>query len=103
MANIQDLLKRAGEIAAERAKFYGEKGHQRHGDIMAALFPDGVTLRTADDFARFLLVEMVVSKLNRYCRNYADGGHEDSALDMGNYSFMLAVEDLDRAEAKKKP
>lgn len=98
--NIQDLLKDAAAIAAERAKLYGEKGHQRHGTIMAALFPDGVTLATADDFARFLLVEMIVSKLNRYCRNYTDGGHPDSTIDLGNYAFMLAVEDADRAEKK---
>jgi len=61
---------------------------EEHGRIMVALFPDGITLSSVDDFNRFGVLNMIVSKLYRYCSNF-ELGHQDSIHDLGVYSFML--------------
>lgn len=60
-----------------------------HGDIMRELFPEGIQLRTEEDFRRFGVINGIVGKLNRYCRNFEEGGHEDSAHDLGVMGFIL--------------
>lgn len=84
---IEANLKRALKTRASRKKIY--KGtHIQHGAVMAALYPSGITLRSPEEFARFGVVNMIVSKVCRYtARGIA--GHPDSAHDLIVYGAML--------------
>ncbi len=77
----------------QRAKVYGDSC-TRHGEVMKALFPNGIKLETQDDFNRFGILNMQISKIIRYTRSWKDR-HIDSSHDLGVYSFMQ--EELDRA------
>lgn len=88
-----DCIEAALKTFKERAAVYGDS-YTRHGAVMAALFPDGLTLTTQDDYNRFGILNMQVSKLIRYTQSWEDR-HIDSSHDMGVYCFMQ--EELDRA------
>lgn len=60
---------------------------------MVALFPDGLTLKTADDWNRAHLFLLGVVKQSRYAVNFEKGGHRDSARDLTVYSAMLEAVD----------
>lgn len=85
---VPDILKSMASTFEERNKLYGA-AYKRHGDVMAGLFPEGVTLRTEEEFNRYGVLVMIVSKLNRYASNLTRGGHKDSAHDMAVYAAML--------------
>jgi len=90
--NAGHHLGAAAQLYQERNAVYGDN-YKRVGPVMANLFPDGVNLKTDDDFMRFHLLELIVVKLTRYCHNYDAGGHEDSITDLGVYAFMLKEAD----------
>lgn len=85
---VVDRMADAANLFEIRSAQYGE-AYLQHGYIMAALFPDGLELKTAEDFNRFGIMNMMVSKLNRYSNNFGNLGHQDSSRDLGVYSFML--------------
>lgn len=76
----------------EREAMYGS-GSDNVGGALASMFPGGLELRTADDFARFFDFSLTVAKLNRYAQSFPEGGHEDSIHDAGNYAKLLEVKD----------
>lgn len=84
-SNLNDAI----EMRRLKAEEYGEDTHLRGGRVLAELFPDGVTLESPSDFAMFQHVGMIVSKLNRYCANFDNNGHIDSAADITVYGAML--------------
>jgi hypothetical protein len=84
---IEDNLRRATATRAARKKVYGDT-HIRHGSVMAALYPNGITLRSSAEFARFGVVNMIVSKTCRYTAR-GNTGHADSAHDLIVYGAML--------------
>lgn len=88
-----DVLKQATETYDERHKVYGDN-YKVVGLVMAALFPDGVNLQTADDHNRFHIFFLEVVKMTRYVQNWDRGGHEDSQLDLSVYAAMLV--EIDR-------
>ena len=90
--NAGERLKKAAETYKERNKVYGNT-YKRHGGVAAALFPNGVALRTAEDHNRFAALTLIIGKLTRYATNFEKGGHADSIHDLGVYAFML--EELD--------
>lgn len=65
------------------------RGYERIGKVMSSFFPNGITLDSADDFARYQTFAFMVSKMNRYAQQLTKGGHKDSALDLINYSAIL--------------
>lgn len=77
---------------SDRNKEYGD-AYKRHGEVMAALFPNPIALENATDHNRFALLTMVVGKLVRYSSNFIAGGHEDSLHDMAVYAAMLSEMD----------
>ncbi len=85
----QDILREAATIFEERHKVYGDN-YKKVGTVMAALFPDGLDLKTADDHNRFHILMLDVVKLTRYAENWHKGGHRDSLLDKAVYNTMLA-------------
>ncbi|QIG71675.1 putative dehalogenase hydrolase-like protein [Rhizobium phage RHph_TM40] len=90
-----DLMNDSAELYRQRNLVYGDS-YRRHGEIMAKLFPNGVTLKTAEDFNRFGILNMKISKVTRYCQNFEKGGHLDSVIDDGVYTFMLAELDMSK-------
>lgn len=91
--SIEDKLRKAIKTAEERGKVYGHDGSEVIGRAMSKLFPNGITLTSEDDFARFSIFNMMMAKIGRYAKNFSKGGHGDSVHDIGVYSFIL--EDLD--------
>jgi len=90
---IADMLAEAEKINKERHEVY-KLGYEVHGQVMKVLFPDGLRLKTAEDFTRFYLFDNIVAKLVRVTTNL-DHLHKDSILDLGVYAFMLAQYDKD--------
>lgn len=85
--NAAELIAQAQKTFAERNKTYGSS-YLRHGRVMKELYPDGVKLETIDDFNRFGVINMLVSKMCRYATD-PKKGHLDSIHDNGVYSFIL--------------
>lgn len=94
---------RADEIMAEGAKTYQERNsiygdsYKEFGPVMLALFGDGISVDNAHDMNRLGVLNMIVSKLMRYCSNFETGGHYDSIYDMMVYCAMLAELDKEGA------
>ena len=91
-----EIMLAAAETYKERNKQYGDS-YLRHAAIMKALFPKGVELNTSEDFNRFGVMNMIVSKLVRYTQNWYQP-HIDSIHDMGVYCFI--GQELDEALLK---
>ena len=86
--HIKLIFDEAFEIFKDRNETYGDSG-ARHGNVMSCLFPDGVTLKTPEDFRRYTYISGVIGKLNRYVQSFQTGGHRDSAIDPINMLAML--------------
>ncbi len=93
----------AGQILEDLAGLYRERNvlykdnYKRTGVALAAVFPDGVTLRTPDDFTRFHLFAISMMKLSRYAINWGTG-HSDSLRDASVYLAMLDSVDADPSD-----
>jgi len=87
--NPVQVLQKAIKIQEERQKRYGTI-YQQIGGIMKGMFPNGVLLDKEEDFVRFCLFHMTVTKLTRYAGAFKKGGDFDSALDLSNYGSFLA-------------
>lgn len=83
------IIKQMLETFLRNNKLYGEN-YTALGDIMVALFPNGIHLNTADDFIRFHFLDWSVGKLTRYVRTGMT--HEDSSLDLAVYAAMLTAQ-----------
>lgn len=89
------LLQNASRVMQERDQAY-RGSDQLYAEVMAALFPDGVTLKTEADHHRFHIFMLAMVKVTRYARNW-EAGHDDSLTDLINYAAMLQA--IDRAGA----
>jgi hypothetical protein len=102
----KDTKGSAADTLLKTAKIYKEKNTQYGdafvvvGNVMSALLPGGVVLKTPQDHVRFHMLGWLVGKLVRYCQNWERGGHQDSMEDLVVYGAMLAFED--ELEKKKK-
>ena len=93
MKTAADILAEMAETFRERNKVYGDN-YKRVGDVMIALFPQGVTISTAEEFNVWHLFELMVVKLTRFANSNLS--HEDSIHDLAVYAAM--VESLIRKE-----
>ncbi len=84
---IDKLLDEAKLVNAERHETYGDSLGMI-GGVAAKLFPNGIELVTPEDFKRYYLIDMIISKLARYLTDFRQP-HHDSMLDIGNFAFML--------------
>lgn len=88
-------LVRANEILQEAAETYAARNveykdnYYMVGQMMAALFPEGLHLQTADDWNRMHIFILGVVKQTRYATNWNKGGHRDSIRDLTVYCAML--------------
>lgn len=87
-----DVLEKGAELYRERNQQYGD-GFIVTGNVLAAMFPHGVELKTQQDFRRWHLFEWMVGKMVRYAANFSRGGHPDSMEDAVVYGAMVAFED----------
>lgn len=87
-ASVPELLESAAATYRQRNAQYGDN-YKHFGPAAAALFPQGLTLRTADDWNRLGLFVHAFAKFSRYAANFSRGGHQDSAHDLSVYAAML--------------
>lgn len=80
------ILDEMADTFRERNKVYGDN-YKRVGDVMMALFPNGVVLRTAEDFNRWHLFELKIVKLTRFANSGLT--HKDSVHDDAVYAAMV--------------
>jgi hypothetical protein len=70
------------------------------GKVLEALFPEGRPgLRTASDYDRWHIFELLIVKLTRYASNF-DNPHEDSLLDQLPYIGILGALDQELRERR---
>lgn len=86
---VVEIQEECADILKERLSVYGES-YKKNGLMLSAMFPEGITLKTAEDFSRFSAMNWIIGKLNRYSQQFENGGHYDSAIDIANYSVILA-------------
>jgi hypothetical protein len=91
-----DRLMKLADLYKQRNALYKDN-YKRFGKILVQLFPDGLHLKTEEDFNRMAIFLQVVHKITRYAQNATAGGHEDSLDDMAVYAQMLAEYDNDVA------
>lgn len=94
---VPDRLHKLARLYQERNAVYGDD-YKRHGDVMIALFPEGIRLETVADFNRYAVLTMIVAKVGRYASNFAKGGHPDSLDDVAVYTQMLQELDAEWRE-----
>ena len=80
------ILEKMAETFRERNKLYGSN-YNAVGEVLIALFPEGVTLKTKEDFIRWHFMDWKVGKLTRFARTKMT--HTDSLHDDAVYTAML--------------
>lgn len=87
-SGVAALLHQALETFENRQETYGANDIM-FGNVLAAMFPEGVTLKSAADFRMFMMFVHSVGKLTRF----AGSGlrHEDSAHDNIVYAGFLEL------------
>ena len=92
---VIELMDKASDRYIEKGKEYGHT-YERFGEVMMALFPDGLLVTRADDWNRLGLLTMMVHKLLRYTNLYHDPKRGAEELDdMAVYTFILESIDND--------
>ncbi len=97
---VPQLLSSASDLFQARNTAYGDD-YKHFGDLMAAFFPDGLTVAGPEAFARLGVFVQCASKMGRYAKNLQAGGHTDSAFDLINYAAMLTELTANPMKVKK--
>ena len=102
MIKATDCMEKALATFKERNVQYGDS-YTRHGEVMHKLFPTPLVLKGdgVDAFNRLGVLNMIVSKLVRYCQNF-NSPHIDSIHDLGVYAFILEELDTNLKEKETK-
>lgn len=90
--NADKILEQAAATFRERNALYADN-YKRIGAMMHAMFRDGLTINTPEDWTRMYFVMAIVTKLSRYGAQWQSGGHKDSAHDAIVYAAMLEAYD----------
>lgn len=88
MKTVPQALADLGAIYKQRNAIYGNN-YKLFGHAMTALFPDGITIKTEEDWNRLSLFLHCADKLSRYAASFKQGGHVDSLDDLSVYAQML--------------
>lgn len=91
---VPEMLQESANIYKQRAEVYGDN-YKQFGNVMTALFPAGLELKSKDDWNRLGVFIQKISKVTRYVNNWNSGGHDDSLMDDAVYTTMLR--ELDKA------
>lgn len=79
------ILEAMAETYRNRNAVYKDNWRAQ-ANALAAIFPDGITLRTPEDFVHFGFVYMTVAKVTRFANTGMR--HGDSVHDVGVYAAM---------------
>lgn len=96
--SVPDALRGLAALYEGRNALYGDN-YKWFGNAMAGLFPDGLHLKTVEDWNRIGVLIQVVAKLTRYTNQWSAGGHKDSLDDMAVYAQMLQELDSEIKES----
>lgn len=88
-----DYLEQCADVYRQKRVVYGDN-YRLIGKVMNNLFPEGITVKSVDDWNRLHLLFLSVVKITRYTNNFQKGGHDDSLLDSIVYQSML--QEIDR-------
>lgn len=83
-----DILEQSADLFRYKRTQYGNN-YLVIGKVMADMFPNGLHIKTEEDWNRIHLFLLTVVKLTRYANNYEKGGHTDSTADAIVYFAML--------------
>lgn len=91
---IEAILRTGIDTLKERRAKHGNKYgdvYKSFGSVLMSLFPNGIHIdaEETDKATKLGVIVQCVTKLARYCAAMDDGGHQDSAHDLMNYSAML--------------
>ena len=92
-----DILQRAADTFRDRNAVYKDNAG-KVGQVMAVLFPEGVTLKTEADHKFYHLFELLIVKLTRFTNSGLH--HEDSIHDLMVYAAMLEAIGVDSHNIK---
>lgn len=92
-----DILQRAADTFRDRNAVYKDNAG-KVGQVMAVLFPEGVTLKTEADHKFYHLFELLIVKLTRFTNSGMH--HEDSIHDLMVYAAMLEAIGVDSHNIK---
>jgi hypothetical protein len=102
---VPDKLRDLANLYEERNVTYGDN-YKRFGPMAAMMFPNGLIIRSADDWNRLALFIHVMTKVTRYANLFDKNGHSDSLDDLAVYAMMMreidgeiAVKELARQAA----
>jgi len=102
MKTVPELLRDAASIHEQRNEIYGAN-YKKFGNIMTALFPNGLKVKTKQDFDRLGVLIPIVSKIGRYAQNFdVLGGHPDSLDDIAVYAMMLRELDAEMVQSAEQ-
>lgn len=93
---VPELLRSMANTFEERNAGYKDN-FKVVGAVMEALFPNGVELKTADDYNRWHLFELMIVKMTRFTNSGLT--HKDSIHDSAIYAAM--VESLTKENSNK--
>lgn len=100
--SVPQALSDLGKLYNDRNNLY-KSNYLNFGKTLAALLPDGITLKTPEEFNRFALFMQLLHKQSRYAHSILKGGHPDSLDDLAVYAQMLQEFDgLTRDEKLKE-
>lgn len=85
---VPGILREAAGTYEQRNPLYGD-AYKHYGSAMMAFFPQGLYINEPEDWNRFGLFSMMVSKMTRIANNLTVGGHRDSSLDLAVYAAMM--------------
>jgi len=86
MTNPCEVLDGMSITFLNRHEIYGDN-YLQIGRVLEAMFPDGITIKTADDHNRHHAFLMMVVKITRLASSGIN--HQDSAHDCAVYGAML--------------
>lgn len=100
MVTGDQILEEMARTYKQRNQTYGEN-FMTMGPVMTALFPNGITLKTKEDFVIFHLMDWLVGKLTRFVNTGMV--HIDSIHDLAVYAAMIEMilqRQMDREHGK---
>lgn len=92
MKTVAEILESGANTFRERNAVYGDN-YLRVGKMMEAMFPQGITIKTAKDWNRIHFLLLSIVKQSRYATNFEKGGHADSIHDAMVYCAFLEMID----------
>jgi hypothetical protein len=92
---VPQYLLEAADLYKTKNTLYGDS-YKKTGELLEILFPEGIELKTADDFNRFSVFTLILGKITRYSNHWENTDVEDTMLDLSVYATMLR--ELDEME-----